>query len=250
MPAGIYTILNNRSEPNDNPVLITKGASLLTSAQARAHMLCSECEARFNKGGEEWVIENCWHGEREFPLRTALMAAMPLVDEPGFRVYEARNVAGVDVDRLVYFAASVFWRGALDGWRIGKGRPTRLMLGPYEKAFRLFLMGDTPFPEHVLLVITLSEAQDNLINRNMALPSGGEQSEYGRHYEFVVPGITFHILVGKHIPAWMREIGTVRGEFLFISSENDARKLTALLSATKDAPRRGKLAKSARPSSS
>lgn len=244
MPAGIYTIVNNRSEPNDNPVLITKGASFLTSAQARAHMLCAECEDRFNKSGEEWVIENCWHGETEFPLRTALMAVTPFVDEPGFRAYEARNVAGVDLHRLVYFAASVFWCGALDGWRMGRGRPTQLMLGPYEEAFRLFLIGEAPFPKHVLLVVTLSERQDNLNNRNMALPFGGERSEDGRHYQFVVPGVTFLILVGKSIPAAMRQIGTVPNGFLFIASEGDARKLTALVSATKDAPRRGELAKS------
>lgn len=240
----MYTIVNNRSNPGDNPILIMKGASILTSAQARAHMLCAECENRLNKGGEEWVIENCWHDEGAFPLRTALTAAAPFVDEPGFRAYEARNVDGVAVDKLVYFAASMFWRSALDGWRIGRERPTRLMLGPYEEEFRRFLLGEASFPENVLLVITLSEKQDNLNNRNMALPFGGERSKDGRHYQCVVPGITFLLLVGRTIPWAMRQLGAVPSGFLYVASEGDARKLTAMVSATGNAPRRGKLSRS------
>jgi hypothetical protein len=243
MPAGIYTIVRNGPHPEEHPVLITKGASVATSVQARAHMLCAECEKRFDKGGEEWVIENCWHGEGEFPMRTALMTAMPFVEEEGFRAFAAKGVPGVDLEKLVYFAASMFWRGALDGWRMGKGRPTRLMLGLYEEALRRFLLGEAPFPNHVLLVVSLSEAQDNLNNRNMSLPSGGDRSEHGRHYQFVIPGITFLVIVGKAITPEMRQIGTWPNGFVYIATEGDARKLTALVSATKDAPRRGKLLK-------
>jgi hypothetical protein len=165
MPAGLYRIVSD-----DNPVLITKGASLLTSAQARAHMLCAECEGRLNKGGEEWVIENCWRDDAEFPIRTALLASTPIVDESGFRAYDGRTISGVGLDRLVYFAASVFWRAALDGWRIGKGRPSRLLLGPYEEELRLFLMREAPFPRNVMFVVTISAAQDDLNNRNILAP--------------------------------------------------------------------------------
>jgi hypothetical protein len=244
MPAGIYSIVRNGPHPEEHPVLITKGASVATSAQARAHMLCAECESRFDKGGEEWVIENCWHDDAAFPLRTALLRQTPFVDEPGFRAYEARNVSGVELNQLVYFAASMFWRGAQNGWRMGKERPTRLEFGPYEEAFRLFLLAKAAFPEHALLVVTLSEKQDDLNNRNMALPFGGERSENGRHYQCVIPGITFLMIIGKAISESMRQIGTVPSGFLYVASEGDARKLTAMVSATRDAPRRGQLAKS------
>ena len=206
-------------------------------------MLCAECESLFNKSGEEWVIENCWQRETTFPLRTALMAERPFIDEPGFRAYEARNVSGVDLDGLVYFAVSVFWRAALAGWRLGKGRPNRLMLGPYEEELRLFLQSERPFPQHMLLVVTLSETQDDLNNRNMALPFGGERSDDGWHYQFVIPGMTFLLLVGKAIPAAMLQIGTAPSGFIFIALKGDTQKLTQLVSAMKDAPRRGKLAK-------
>jgi len=41
-------------------VLIQSGAAVLTASQARAHVPCSACERRFDKGGEEWLIEKCW----------------------------------------------------------------------------------------------------------------------------------------------------------------------------------------------
>ncbi len=117
------------------------------------------------------------------------------------------------------------------------------MLGLYEEAFRRFLLGEAPFPNHVLLVVTLSETQDNLNNRNMALPHGGERTEHGRHYQFVIPGIMFVVIVGKAITPEMRQIGTWPNGFVYIATKGEARKLTALVSATKDAQRRGKLLK-------
>ena len=44
----------------------------------------------------------------------------------------------------------------------------------------------------------------------------------------------------------MQQIGTWPSGVLVIATEGDARKLTAMVCATKDAPRRGKLAKSIR----
>ncbi len=43
------------------------------------------------------------------------------------------------------------------------------------------------------------------------------------------------LLVGQGIPSEMRQIGTWPSEFLFIATEGDARKITAMVSATKDA---------------
>jgi hypothetical protein len=40
-----------------------------------------------------------------------------------------------------------------------------------------------------------------------------------------------------------QQFGTWPNGFVYIATEGDARKLTALMSATKDAPRRGKLLK-------
>lgn len=223
--------------------MITHGASVLTSAQARGHMLCDVCEHRFNKCGEEWVVENCWQDSTHFPLREAVIAESPFVAEPGFRAFACRDSRGVDVEKLGYFAASVFWRGSLHGWRIGRNRLTRLDLGPYQSDFQRFLLGQAAFPSAALLVVTLSELQDDLHNRAMSLPRGGERTEAGRHFQFVVPGMTFSMIVGRSIPHQMRQLDTVSNGYIYVSDEADQKKLKGMVSATAEAPRRGKLAR-------
>ena len=77
----------------------------------------------------------------------------------------------------------------------------------------------------------------------MSLPFGGGRSENGYHYECVIPGIMFLMLVGSHIPPSMRRLGTMPSGFLFIAEEGDSRKLTAMVSTSRESPRRGKLSK-------
>ena len=54
LPAGFYRILREGA-PTANPVFVNKMSAIMSSAQARAHLLCAECERRFNDGGEDWV---------------------------------------------------------------------------------------------------------------------------------------------------------------------------------------------------
>src|SRR5687768_8597876 len=44
LPAGFYRIMREGS--GEDPVLVNKSAAFMSSAQARAHLLCGECEHR------------------------------------------------------------------------------------------------------------------------------------------------------------------------------------------------------------
>jgi hypothetical protein len=138
LPAGFYRIMREGS--GDDPVLVNKSAAFMSSAQARAHLLCGECEHRFNDGGEDWVLKNCWRSATNFPLHSTLMGATPFVDEEGFRSYEDKKIPGVEIDKLAYFGASIFWRAAVRRWTVGKEKDARLPLGPYQEALRLHLL--------------------------------------------------------------------------------------------------------------
>jgi hypothetical protein len=63
--------------------------------------------------------------EKEFPILGALVSAGPVYSgAAGFRIFAGRAIAGIDIDRLGYFAASVFWRAAAHRWSaIGKAIP-------------------------------------------------------------------------------------------------------------------------------
>jgi hypothetical protein len=102
LPAGFYRIMREGS--GEDPVLLNKSAAFMSSAQARTHLLCGECERRFNGGGEDWVLKNCWRSPTNFPLHSALMGATPFLDDQGFRSYEGQKLPGVDIEQLAYFA--------------------------------------------------------------------------------------------------------------------------------------------------
>ena len=56
IPAAFYKAAK-RSDPNqEDPIVVTKNVVLQTSKQATAHLLCGECEDRFNKSGEKWTL--------------------------------------------------------------------------------------------------------------------------------------------------------------------------------------------------
>ena len=246
LPAGFYRIIRSGQTPNENPVLVSKTAAFLSSAQASAHLLCSECEERFNKGGEDWVLKNCWHSTTMFPLHSALSGVVPFVDDKGFRAYDGTKVPGVEIDRLAYFGASVFWRASVHDWRVGKDQEPRLSLGPYQNSLRHYLLGTTGMPDGVVLLVTLSNALDDLYNRVAVMPWFFNRTPEYRHYKFLATGLTFQMLFGRMIPKPLRRICSARRGFLFMSEVVDAAMLKTMATMTKRAQNKGKLAKEPR----
>ena len=148
MPKALYKYLKDKSESNPFPVAVTPEKTIQTSKQISDYLLCKECEDRFNKGGEKWVVENCWRSETDFPLQAALLKTTPLfTNGPDFTAYSG-SAPGVEVDRLAYFAASVIWRASVHQWKQYGHAPPRLALGPYQELLRQYLLAsvDTSNP--------------------------------------------------------------------------------------------------------
>lgn len=187
-----------------------------TSKQAKDLLLCKDCEGRFNLQGETWVLKNRWLGETEFPLQAALRAVKPVWIRSGFSIYEGAATPGVDVDALVYFGASVFWRGGVNDWRIGDLEPVRLDLGPYEEELRRFLLEAQSFPADMVLTVTVSGSTKVLHNEFVMFPFLKDRKAAFRQYKFVIPGITFQMFTGKGIPVSVRALCTVRSPTHFV----------------------------------
>jgi hypothetical protein len=241
LPAGFYRIMREAS--GEDPVLVNKSAAFMRSAQACAHLLCGECEHRFNDGGEDWVLKNCWRSPTNFPLHSALMGATPFVDEQGFRSYEGKKIRGVEIAKLAYFGASIFWRAAVRSWMVGKEKDARLPLGPFQEALRLYLLGKTEIPDGVVQLVTLSTALDELHNRVSAMPWLFERKPEYRRYKFMVTGFTFHMFFGMMIPKPIRRICSARYAFLYMSEDRDSDLLKTMAVMATRAEKKGKLRK-------
>jgi hypothetical protein len=115
LSAGIYGILRDDNEKNPNPWLLTKKTAVQTSRQMTARLLCRDCEQRFSKFGENWVLAHCLHKDRSFPLAAILASRTPDIssDKTTTRLFYAAKILEIDISALAYFATSIFWRGSI-----------------------------------------------------------------------------------------------------------------------------------------
>ena len=110
----------------------------------RAHLLCADCEQRFEQGGESEVLH--WVNPKgTFRLHERLSIALPRDYNPfdldqSINRYSGADI-GVDTDKFAYFAISIVWRGAVHDWIMPDGtmRPHDA-LGGFVEPMRLYLL--------------------------------------------------------------------------------------------------------------
>lgn len=137
-----------------DPIVVGRKVTAVTSRQVKDYLLCGDCEQLLNSNGEKWAAGNVWNGS-DFQLRNRLNLAMPLFPLQDSLAYSGTRV-GVDMDKLGYFGASLFWRAGVHVWNVGFGEwSTKLDLGEWEEPLRLFLLGSAPFPANAVLIATV-----------------------------------------------------------------------------------------------
>jgi hypothetical protein len=226
-------------------VLVQKNrGSVFSNDQAWAHLLCKECEQRFSRDGEDWMLRWCWRSENRFRLHDALSAATPVISGPGLRAYNADQIRGVRVNRLIYFAASVFWRGGIHRWYLGEGEPDAINLGPFEEPFRKYLNREALLPDRAVLWVNVSQPRTDMQNRSIIFPCPKNICEKWIHYQFAIPGVGFSLLLPRRpsdvLP--QREHCITKTGLIVMGDEPDAQRFDDVLGVLATAPRRGKLA--------
>lgn len=190
LPAGLYRLAQTPSS-NPHPVLISGTQWHPLAFQSRAFVLCSDCESRFDRGGESWMLRHCCRGGR-FRLRELLMQHPPQETDGD----NSKHAANRTVEqRLTYFAASVFWRGAVYRWPIGRDFSQLLQFGPFEEPLRLYLLGRSTFPSSAALIVCVS----NRANPPLAssYPMTYADAHGSRFHRFHIPGLTFTLYLGN-----------------------------------------------------
>ncbi len=204
LSAGIYRRMRDLTAKNPNPMLLTPKGALQTSKQIKTPLLCSECEQRFSKHGENWVLARCLQADGSFPLAALLASRAPDVFLPTTptRVYYAAGIPKINAAALTYFAASIFWRGAVHPWKSDGTVP--VPLGPlFEEQLRQYLMGLQPFPKDSFsLWVVVREGKE--IDRLTYEPAGNRIGKL-HSYRFPMPGLCFMLYVGRNSPEYIRE---------------------------------------------
>jgi hypothetical protein len=199
LPAAVYAQLRDPAQQNPNPVLITSQISLSTSKQITDRVLCDECEQRFSRLGETWVLANMARPEG-FPIQEALAATAPIAANESFAYYSSAAISTIKMDALVYFALSIFWRASAHRWRNVSGFMEGIDLGPFEEPIRCFLLGDR-FPADTVILVSCWPTRD--VVPAAYTPRRGRAPGY-HCFNFLIPGLEFKLLVGRQIPEILR----------------------------------------------
>jgi len=208
LSAGIYRILRDDNAKNPNPWVLSGKTAVQISRQMKAHLLCADCEQRFSKLGENWVLKHCLRKDGTFPLKSILSARTPDISAPPnpTKIYLASGIPEINIEALSYFAASIFWRGSIHPWNDDGSIPVNL--GPFQEQFRQYLMGQRAFPKDASLWVVVREGKE--IDRLTYAPIGTRQGNF-HAYKFPMPGLAFSMLVSRNIPANHRERCLVHG---------------------------------------
>jgi hypothetical protein len=203
LPKGIYKRLRSDNAKKPHPVLFTKKKTVQTSSQLKSRLFCKVCEDRLNSGGETWVLKHCLQTDGTSPLRDILSGRTPDLQTTRAltKVYFAARIPEISVSEIAYFAASIFWRGAIYGWNEDGSIP--IDLGPFEGRFRRYLLGEESFPKDATLWVMVR--QRGGVEQLTFTPL---QERVGGLYtcKFPMPGIAFLLIVSKNTPASHRSM--------------------------------------------
>jgi hypothetical protein len=187
------------SDEGELPIVMSPDLVIQDQKQIKDYVLCWNCEQRFTQMGEDYVMRMV-NRKGGFKLMELIRANPIRRTEGEYTVYRAADM-GVDTDALAYFALSVIWRGA-HIWRTFEGRATGgLQLGHHEERLRRYLLGTDPYPQGV--VVKISVACDYASQNVTKFPWPNPDQQDATAFTFMARGIWFDVIVGDSLPAYM-----------------------------------------------
>jgi hypothetical protein len=200
-PASLYAHM--RDGTHGSPIQVAYDVVYPTDRQIQGPLLCEGCEDILNKGGETWVSPRLAWVDRRFELHDMLRKGGGYEDREGENLFYAANNPEVDVEKITHFALGIFWKAGVHSWAGGKSEPM-IDLGGYEEEIRIWLRGESDFPEDVTLRFVISRPGRSLLTLNQPVEIAYEKK--WRMYRFHAVGASFSMHVGKEIALEEREV--------------------------------------------
>ena len=132
-----------------------------------------------------------------------------------FAVFSGADL-GVETEKLGYYVLSVLWRSGVHKWKIA-GKTTSTNLGTYAEPIRRYLLGASGFPS------------DTVVNAAVCTDFGSQGISYVpapvpknpfTTFALLTRGIYYRVLMGRSLPAEIREICCVTGPLFLADCES------------------------------
>ncbi|WP_273807236.1 MULTISPECIES: hypothetical protein [unclassified Pseudomonas] len=243
IPKAAYRHTQGNPGTNGQPVMLIPGqnTAFQTNRQIKVHLLCSDCEHRFSRYGED-VIGRLWATSTAFPLRDQMQSAGALESDGSLSVFDAAALPDGVVEAIRYFVISILWRASVGDWKIAENSYHNALGDKYEEQFRLFLLGQST---DVSARIFVSVNDGCGTNSMFSTPVFSRKN--GAHlHSFQVLGIRFNTFVGGKFPAEIQAAcGAMSSDIVFTSADFEKQPdFTRMVGWAKGATPRGKLARS------
>lgn len=220
IPKSIYRIIVRKSISR-SPVSIKGGKFVKTSNQVKAHFLCSCCEAKLSKHGEDHVLRYTYRDAGEFKFQETLVGIKPEFEMDSTLVFSGSKIPKIKISHFVHFAAGVFWKASAGKWKfLGKQLANNQLGKKYENQFREFLLGSSQFPEKAVLTMRVSNERNPF--PIAIFPNCYKHNGYFQH-RFYIPGIEFILWVGNIVPEKVKSISmshSTGGAFFYECLDN------------------------------
>lgn len=188
----------------------------------KAYLLCADCEDRFNKNGETWVLQHCNRPDTGFKLYDLVRAVQAEVGGSKLKMYPTASIADIEHEKLAYFVLSVLWRGSVHSWKWGKDDQKTASLGSrYEEEFRKYLLGEGTFPMNAAVHVFLLANPE--LWCGFTVPFRQRLKDGLWRHTFMFLGISFRCLLGNVLDDTLRNGCIYRSprKFIFIGEDVD-----------------------------
>jgi len=137
-------------------------------------------------------IAEIGEGTGKFPLYSLLTKQPPAFVDGDNSLYATVTNPEIEKDKLMHFAIGLFWKASAHSWSKKHSKPW-IDLGAGSESLRLFLLGKSPLPENMALVVFVSPPPVRMIAFHN--PMRGSNPDF---YNFTcyVPGVHFNLCVG------------------------------------------------------
>lgn len=240
VPKAAHRLMRHEDRTPRDPILIDGDVAVPTSQQVTCRLLCGACELRFSREGEERTLSVCRRGVEQFVLRDHL-ASLPTVARLVGRGSAVKVSGEVPVASLLHFAMGVVWKRSAGTWKLWGRRARHVpVLGPFEEAFRLYLLGEQPFPRHAEVILEVPV--DDIVSGFVRYGDKGKTKAVPRTtaYQVAIPGLYFTVIVGKNIGGEVRECSLNGQGIVLLRPFEEMMSTTSILDAIKTSRPKGR----------
>ena len=243
IPRSLYKLCKKEFHEINNPIHFIGNTAISTSNQSSKPFLCKDCEDRFSKYGETYVINNCLRSPSRFKLRELLENSIIFTQFDNTKVFLGKQILGENLEYYKYFVASIVWRGSATKWPFMDSTARQNILGEkYQEEFRRYLLGEVDFPKNAFLSLFISEDKD--LYPMIVLPNSDRKEGIHLHH-FYIPGIEIKLFIGNKHPCEFEQIRIKDPSevLIFLELFRNSELFSSLAQSAKNAEYKGVLKK-------